>query len=253
MTDELERSFARGRSLEEAADDIGIEVQTSQPLLANGRVYQRPTETAPAELARVLGFAFEMQERSAQLAEIVPGEEFLIFDVGRITRSATAPLTEIGETVIAQWRRDRGMAAAGQAAARVLERVQGGATFAAALAQESATLPPSQQLRISRAELENSGEVTRATILFFSMGEGTVKRVSVPEQSRWYVVQLDEISTETLAADDPVLTGTTEQLGQTLGNEWVEQFVRAAQTSLETERNEAGIDAARQALIGNRN
>ena len=253
LTEELEQAFARGRSLEEAADDIGIEVQTSRPLLADGRVYQRPSETAPPELARVLSFAFEMQERSAQLSEIVNGEQFVIFDVGRITRSATAPLAEIRQTVERQWRRDRGMVAAGQAAARVLERVQGGASFAQAMARESATLPPAQELRISRRELEDVGEVTRATILFFSMAEGTTKRVAVQEQDRWFVVQLDDIQTQDLADDDPLIAGTAQQLAQNAGDEWVQQFMRAAEASLTIERNEDGISAVRQALLGNNN
>ncbi|GGD51992.1 peptidylprolyl isomerase [Erythrobacter arachoides] len=252
LTEELEEQFARGRTLDEAARDLGIEIQTTRPLLASGQVYGAQ-EQAPAELGRVLNFAFEVPEGQANLDEAGNGEVFLIYDVATITRSATAPLAEIRDTVIQQWRRDRGMAAAGQAAGRVMQRVEGGASLADAVAQETASLPATQALRISRRQLQELGQVTRATILFFSMAEGTVERVAVQEQNQWFVVALEDIEVPQLAANDQLVEATRTQLSQSLGNEYVEQFVAAVENAVDVERNDAGIDAVRQSLLGANN
>ncbi len=249
LTERLETEFSRGRTLVQAAEELGVELQTTPPLLATGQVYGQPGE-APAELARVVDFAFEMEANRPEIAEIVPGQVFMIFDVPNITRSATAPLAEIRNELVGQWRRDRGMAAAGQAAARVLERVEGGATLAEAVRQEEADLPPARALRINRRELAQQQQVTRATILFFSMAEGTVKRVAVPETSQWFVVELDDIELAELDTEGAEFANTAAQLSASLGQEYVEQFVAAAEASLEIERNEAGIDAVRAQLTG---
>ncbi|RJY10160.1 peptidylprolyl isomerase [Aurantiacibacter aquimixticola] len=249
LTERLDEQFQRGRSLTEAAEELDIEVSTTPPLLADGRVYGQPGQ-APPQLARVVDFAFDLDERSAQITDLVPGQVFLIFDVDDIAPSAAAPLAEIREQVVAQWRRDQGMQAAGRAAARVLERVEGGASFAQAVGAEDVSLPAPRPLNLSRQDLAQQGEVTRATILFFSMAEGTTKRVEVPEADRWFVVQLDEIETRELAADSPEVQGVIAQFGQILGEEYVAQFVAAAENSLEVERNEDGIEAVRQQLLG---
>ncbi|KLI63945.1 peptidylprolyl isomerase [Aurantiacibacter marinus] len=249
LTERLETEFSRGRTLEQAAAELGVEIQTTPPILATGQVYGQTGE-APAELARVVDFAFEMEPDRPEISELVPGQVFMIFDVENITRSATAPMAEIRAQLVAQWRRDRGMAAAGQAAARVLERVEGGASLADALRQEDADLPPAQALRINRRELAQQGQITRATILFFSMAEGTVKRVAVQEANQWFVVALDDIELADLDADSPDFLNTSAQLSASLGQEYVEQFVAAAEASVEIERNEAGIDAVRAQLTG---
>ena len=249
LTERIQDEFAEGRTLAEVAEELDLEISDTPPLLATGQVFDS-TETAPQELARVISFAFEMEEREPQITEVIPGQAFVIFDVGEITPSAAAPLAEIREGVAAQWKRERGMAAAGQAAARVMKRIEGGASIADAVRQEETALPAPQTLRLNRQQLAQQGQVTRATVLFFSMAEGTVKRVAGEGAGVWYVVQLDEIEAPDLAEDDPLIAQTQQQLAATVGEEYVEQFVAAAEAALEIERNEAGIDAVRQQLVG---
>ncbi|WP_340587628.1 peptidylprolyl isomerase [Erythrobacter alti] len=252
LTERLETEFGRGRTLEEAAAELGAEIQSTPPLLANGQVYGQDGQAPPA-LSRVVSFAFEMSANSPEITELVPGEAYLIFDVSEITPSATAPLAEIRDGIVQQWRRDQGMAAAGRAAGRVLERVEGGASLAEAVAAEEVELPSPQNLRINRRELAQQGQITRATILFFSMAEGTVERVAVPEASQWYVVSLEDIETAELDEDSQDFVNTAAQLSEALGQEYVEQFVTAAEAAVEIERNEAGIEAVRALLTGGSN
>ena len=248
-TEQLEEDFARGRSLREAAEQLGVDIRTTRPLLATGQVYGAQ-EQGPEELARVLSYAFELGEEEAQLAEGTQAETYVIFDVAGITRSATAPLAEIRDGVVTQWRRDRGMAGAAAAARRVVQRVEGGATLAAAVRAEQAELPPVTPLNIGREALREQGGLNRGTLLFFSMAEGTVKPVAIDEANRWLVVQLDEIETPDIARDDPVVARTAAELSGTLGEEYIMQFVSAAEDSVGIERNADGIDAVRAELSG---
>lgn len=253
LTEQLEDDFADGRSLSEAAEDLGLEISSTPPITADGRIYGTQ-ETAPPQLARVIDFAFEMEEGSDPvLTEVVPGEQFLMFEVDSVTRSATAPLDEIREDVVAAWRRDQGMAAAAAAASRILERMEGGSTLAEAVAAEDVSLPSPEPLRMNRRQLAEQGQLSRASLLFFSMAEGTAKRVRVPEANTWFVMALDEIETTDLDEGDPVIVSTRQQLAQAAGEEYLQQFLSGAEETFEVETNQVAIDAVRAQLTGSAN
>ncbi|WP_338245051.1 peptidylprolyl isomerase [Aurantiacibacter hainanensis] len=253
LTEQLEDDFADGRSLSEAAEQLGLEISTTPPITADGRIYGTQ-ESVPAELSRVVDFAFQMEEGSdPALTEIVPGEQFLMFEVSQVTRSAAAPLAEIRSEVTEDWRRDRGMAAAAAAASRILERVEGGATLAEAVAAEEVDLPAPEPLRINRRQLAEQGQLSRASLLFFSMAEGTAKRVRVPEANTWFVMSLDEIQTADVDEGDPVVVSTRQQLAQAAGEEYLQQFLAGAEETFEVEINQTAVDAVRAQLTGSLN
>lgn len=248
VSERLDNEFARGKTLEQAAEELGLELDTTPPLLADGRVYGQAAQ-APAQLARVVSFAFEIGQGDPEITELVPGQSFLIFDVESIVPSAAPPIAEIREQLVDAWRRERGLEAAGEAAARVLARIEGGMTMAEAVAEEDVDLPAPRDLNLNRRELAEQERITRATILFFSMAEGTTERVSVPEAGNWFVVTLDNIETPELALDSEDVAQTAAQLSQVIGDEYIVQFINGAESSVSVERNDAGIDAVRNGLI----
>ena len=63
-------------------------------------------------------------------------------------------------------------------------------------------------------------------------------------------MRLDDIVAPQVAANDPIVLGSMQQLGQVTGTEYVEQFVRAAQREVGVERNQAAIDAVAAQLTG---
>ena len=251
-TARIEDEFAEGRSLTEVAGELNVEITSTRPVTAAGQIYGT-AESAPAELASFLSVAFEMDEGQPQLAEAVAGESFVIFEVSDITASAVAPLGEIREQVVAAWRQAEGMKAAGAATERVLARIEGGATLAAALAAENKALPALQTLNLSRADIERTGQITRPVALFFSMATGTTKPLETPENATWYVIRLDNISAPELAATDPVVPATAQQLLPFLPEEYSEQFINAVRASLEIEINQPAVDAVAAQLTGRTN
>lgn len=248
-TEAIDDGFADGRSLSDVADEYKLELTSTQPVTADGRIYGT-TETAPLELAPVFELAFDIDENDPQLAETVAGESLVLFEVSEITPSAPAPLAEIRDDVTTAWRRDEGMERAGAAASRILKRVEDGSTLAAAVAAETEQLPAPQTVTLSRRELAQQQQVTPTTMLFFSMAEGTTKRIEQAPSAAWFVVTLDKITTPEIAEDDPLVAATGQQLSRNTGDEYTEELVRAIQQSLEVETNQSAVDAVIAQLTG---
>lgn len=255
LTAGIEEELADGRALTEVAEEIGIELQTTAPLTAQGLIYGTPNP-APELLAPVLSVAFQMDESEPQLAETVPGQQFMIFDVSEITESAVAPMAEIREELTQAWRLDQGMKAAGEASKRILDRVAKGSTLAAAIQAEDVALPPPGNLTMNRRQLNEQrqqGQVPPPLMLLFSMAEGTSKRVELAANDRWFVVQLAKIDAPELAADDETLPFLMDSLGETLANEYAEALVDGIEKALKVETNKAGVDAVIAQLTGRSN
>lgn len=250
LTARLEEEFDQGGSLADAASELNLQVTTTAPATADGRIYGKPGETLPPVLGRVLSTAFDMEEGEPQLAEVVAGTTYVIFDVSQITPSATAPLADIRAQVAADWKRDEGGKGAKAAADRIMAQLAKGTSFAAALAAENRALPAPQTANFNREELGRLGNVPPTLALFFSMAARTAKKLEAPQDQGWYVVQLDTIEPGTVAPNDPIVIDTLRQLGSVVGEEYAEQFVKAAQREVGVERNEAAITAVRTQLTG---
>ena len=250
LTASLEERFDEGESLADVARELELELTSTAPVVADGRIYERPAETVPQVLAPVLSVAFEMQEEEPQLAVAVPGETFIIFDVADITPSATAPLAEIREDVTALWRLDEGAKAAKAVAGRIEARLARGSTLSAAVAAEERALPAPETIDLTREQLARQGQVPPALALLFSMAQGTVKKLEAGNDAGWYVVQLAKIEAGAIPQNDPLVLATLQQLGRVSGEEYVRQFVKAAQREVGVERNQAAIDAVKAQLTG---
>ena len=242
-----------GDTLSDIARQLRLPVQTSRPATADGAIYNVPGETVSPELSPVLQAAFEMEEGEPQIAELETGQRYILFDVAEVTPSAVAPLAEIRDQVVAAWRRDRGATAARAAADRVLQRIAGGSTLAAAIEAEQPDLPPPGPVNLTRDDLARQGQVPPPIALFFSMAEGTVKKLEDRNQNGWFVVQLADVEAGQVAANDPIVRSTLQQLGQVTGEEYVAQFVKAAEREVGVERNQTAIDAVAAQLTGRAN
>ena len=229
ITARIEEELDEGRSLSEVAEELDLEIARTGPATADGKIYRSANETVPPILGRVLPVAFEMEEGEPQLAVITPGESFLIFDVADITASAVAPLAEIRDEVVRLWRRDEGAKGARAAADRIIARLGRRVELAEAIAAERKAIPAPQTLDIGREDIAQLERVPSSMALFFSMAEGTVKKLEAPARAGWYVVKLDDVEAGAVAPNDPILAATLQQLGQATADEYVAQFVRAAQ------------------------
>ncbi|QIQ86018.1 peptidylprolyl isomerase [Erythrobacter sp.] len=248
----IEDELYDGTSLAEVADAFDLEVRTSPALLANGTVYGEPGAEVPRELGPVLETAFEMDESQPQLAALGAGQRFIVYDVSEIRPSAAPPLAEIRDEVTAAWRRAEGSAKAREAARRVLEKTREGTDFADALRAENEPRFQVQPVALSRRELlaQRGRDIAPPLVLLFSMAEGSTKLLEAPENIGWYLVDLEEVETGDIEADDPVIAQTRQQFAPTLAEEYRRQLTRAIREEVGVERNEDAIEAIRRRLAG---
>lgn len=247
----VEDEMDGGNSLAEIAKSLNLTIETSPELTADGRVYGTADQKAAPVLARALATAFTMDEGAPQLAEVDPGVTFLAFEVGKIVPSAAAPLTEIKTDVAQAWKKSEGDNGAKQAAQRVMDRLKKGTSLTEALKAESKTLPPESKLNLTRQELSKAGQkVPPALALFFSMAQGTVKRLEAPNSDGWFVVKLDQITPGTVNEGDPALADAQRALGQLAGNEYGDEFLRALELDVGVQKHQPAIDAVKNQLTG---
>lgn len=246
----VEEQLAEGVALSDVAESLGVELQATPPITADGRVYGE-NETVTEELRPALQTAFQMEEGEPQIAEVARGELFLIFEANRITESATAPLNEIRDQVATDWRRSQGQAEAREAADRVIARLDDGESLSAAMRAVNPQLTQVDQVDLRREQLFQSGErIPPPLALMFSMAQGSQKRLAAPLDTGWFVVSLDSIEAGTIAEDDPILAQARAQLGQIAGQEYAEQFVNAMRDAVGVERNDVAIEALRRQMAG---
>ena len=251
LASEVEDEIDGGANMAELAQTLGVEIVTLDPATANGRLYGQEG-TVPEFFGRVLPVVFEVEEGEPQLAEAVPGETIMVFEVADITPSATAPLSEIRENVIADWRRSEGSRLAKAAADRIIKRVDEGQTLAQAVAAEGKNIPV-QATTLDRPALRQMEQVPPRVALFFSMAEGTTKRLEGANNGGWYVVRLDEIEIPELTdseEDQQLVDATARQLAGTVEGEYSDQLVAAVEQDVGAERNQTAIDAVAQSLTG---
>lgn len=257
LTARLDDQFEKGGALSDAAQELGVGISQTDPLLANGQVFAKPGQTAPKAIARILPTAFTMErEHAAQLADIgddkhpTDGQHFAIFDVASITPAAPAPFAEIKRAVATAWALDQGNAAARAAALKALGAVQHGADLAKALAGLGVALPPVQPLAMGREDLAKfRGQVPPMLSTFFGMAAGTAKLISAGERG-WVIVQLRQVIPGAVPTNDPILADAGRQLGKLAGEEYSEELRTAIRRAVGVSRNEAAIAALRKQLGG---
>ena len=253
LASEIEEQLGNGATLSEVGEELGLELETVGPVLANGQLFDEPRGTVPEVLQPALATLFQMEVEEPEIAPIESGQTYLVYEVDDITPAAVAPYAQIADAVEARWRATEGMKAAQAAADRVIARVRSGKTMAAALAEEERRVPPAQSVDMTREDLARQREqrIPPPIALLFSMAEGTTKRLEAGNNAGFFVVDVDDITMGEIAGDDPLIAQDTRQMGPLLGEEYAEQFSRAMREELGVSRNATAIEAVRAQLSGN--
>ncbi|MEP7222683.1 MAG: peptidyl-prolyl cis-trans isomerase [Novosphingobium sp.] len=248
----IEDEFDKGGSLTDVAKELGLTLVQTDPLTADGQVYGKPGTLGPAPLARVYATAFAMeQENQAQLAEVVPGKTFVVFDVTSITPSAAAPIADIRANVAADLMLQKGAAAAKAAAESLQAAARKGTDLGTAMAALGKPLPPVDRINLNRSQLAQAGQAVPPPLaLLFSMAQGTVKVLAAPQNRGWYVVSLKSITPGKMNPGDPTFAAAKSELGKLVGREYAEQMRSAIRAEVGITRNQTAISAVARQLTG---
>ncbi len=252
LTAEIESEIDGGTALPEVAKAYGLTVETSPALLADGRAFGQPDVQIVPQLLPLLNTAFQMEESEPQLVEIIPGEQFVIFEVARIDEAAAPPLKDVREQAVAGWKRSIGAKFAREAADRIVAKVRDKTALTAALAAEGKPGFERDVIDLGRRELlaQRQGNLPAPLVLLFSMAEGSVKVLEAPRDLGWFVVSLDDISTAGIEQEPDLVRQTRRQFAPALTSEYRRQALAAMRKELGTTRNEAAIAAVRKQLAG---
>jgi peptidyl-prolyl cis-trans isomerase D len=254
FTARIEEELDQGGNIADVARELNVTPAVTPPVTADGKVFGKPGETVPADLARVLQTVFLMDsEGKPQLAEIVPGKKFVVFEAADIAPAAPPPLAQVRAAVAADWAREQGSTAARAAADKTIAAMAKGMPLAEALRSARATGAKTEAIDATRKEVAASGKVMAPVALLFSMAQKTSKRLEAPRDDGWFVVRLDEIIPGKLAANDPLVGQLATQLGQLTGREYAEQFRKALRSEVGVTRNPAALRAVRERLVGSAN
>jgi peptidyl-prolyl cis-trans isomerase D len=250
----VEEQFEGGANLPEVAKSLGLQVQSTPPITADGAVYQKPADTVSPALRPVLQTAFAMQENEPQVAEAEPGVTFVVYDVTDIAPSAPAPLNEIVNDVKLAYALDKGAQIAKAQAQKIQAALRKGEKLEAALAKIGKQLPPIERVGMTRPQLQQiqrSGQQVPPPIrLMFSMAKGTVKVQEAPQKRGWFVVVLDAIEPGKIDRNDPQIASAQRELGRVAGSEYSEALRKAVTKWVGAERNAAALKALSAELAG---
>lgn len=252
LTAEIEAEVDGGTAIAEVAKAYDLKLETTPALLADGQAFGKPEVQIVPQLFPVLSTAFQMEESEPQLAEIVPGQQFVIFEVARVDEAAAPPLAEVRQAAIAAWKRAQGAKLAKAAADRILGKVRGKTPLAAALAAENKPGLEREVIDLERRELlaRRRGNLPAPLVLLFSMAEGSVKVLEAPRDLGWFVVSLEDIGTSPVDQEPGLVDQTRQQLAPALSDEYRRQALAAMRNELGVTRNEDAITAVRKQLAG---
>lgn len=251
LRDALDTAIIDGGTFDEIAAEKRLRVSTTPPLTASGRLPgAAPDQPGPVPLPIVqAGFGMEEGEEP-QVVALDQAGGFALVALDRILPPAPVPLAQIRARVAADLTAERGAAAAKSVADRVARAVSGGTPLAQALAATGLSLPKAEAVDTTRAQIARVGQrVPPAVALMFAMAPKRAKTLAAPRNEGWYVVALDAIESRDASRVPGAIQSVRGEVGQVVGREYAEQFVRAVRRQLGETRNQSAIKQARDNLL----
>jgi peptidyl-prolyl cis-trans isomerase D len=84
----------------------------------------------------------------------------------------------------------------------------------------------------------------------FTLGRGQAKLLAAPNGAGWFIIHLDQIVPGNVANAPGLVEVVRTQLAQAIGNEYVEQFAKAAERGVKVSRSEGAIARLKKQLEG---
>jgi peptidyl-prolyl cis-trans isomerase D len=248
----IDGEIAGNATFDEVVAGSKLKAETSAPLFPDGRATIGGEAAPDPTLAQIAQAGFSMEATDdPQLIPLGSEGAFALVKTDRVVAAAPRPLAEIRPTVADDLVRSRQLDGARKAANAIVAKLTKGMPIAQAMKESGLTLPPIQPLDASRGQLAQMGDQLPPPVrLMFSMAEKKAKAIPAPERGGYWIVQLDDIEEGNAKGNAALIGQTRGQLGQLIGNEYVEQFAAAARKAVKVKRNEAAIAALKAQLSG---
>lgn len=248
----IDDALSDNANINEVATDQKLTVQSSAPLLATGVDPENPAAKPDPRMVAIMQAGYAAEEGDTPtIAPLGQDGSFAVVGVDRVVRAAPRPLPQVRDQIARDIVADRRGKAAQRAADAVIAKVNAGAPLAAALQQSGVPSPAPERVDTTRAQLNaNRNGPEPALAALFTLKKGGAKRIEAPEGKGWLIVKLDRIVPGDVKARPGVIDATRTDLGAIIGQEYGQQFSRAALTAVGARRDEKAIAQLKRDLSG---
>lgn len=243
-----------GASIEEIAADRKLKVEETPALLPSGRAPGQPAFALAPELAPMIAQAFQGgAEGEAAIATLVENEKFAIVSVKSVIEAAPPPFAQIRGDLLAEWRFAEGQKVARAKARAIVKAVEGGKSFAEAIAAAGPNIGTVQTIGGRRGDLARSGQrVPPELALLFSMAANSVKTLEIPGNRGWMVISLAQVNRpDPKSVNDQIVASVARPLAGAMGSEMVGQLIAEAKRRVGVTINKDLVEQLRKELTGN--
>jgi len=250
LSTRIEDAISNGSSFDEAVKANGLQVQETPPVMQNGLNPDAPGVQPTADVKALLKSAFDLAPDDDPVVEtITQGTRYAIVAPGRIVPAAPPPLAQIAAKVRADLVWSRAEARAKALAQQLLARINAGTPMREAFAKAGVALPPVQSTTARRMDIAQGGDrVPPPLRAIFSLGRDKSKILPAPGNSGWFIVHLDQIIKGDVDKVPGLVDATRSQFGQVVGEEYADQFAKAAESEIKVTRHDAVIARLKKEL-----
>ena len=250
FTGKIEDEIADGGSFEEVVKDNGLKLETTPFLLATGKQVEDQAYQAAADVQPLLAPTFQMsQDDDAQLIPITPDKRYALAAPAEIRAAAPPPLAKVKDLVVLQYKLTQGNEKAKALAEQIRAKVAKGMKLADAVSSAGVRLPAPQVVGGRRADMLRDGQRPPAEVMIlFSMAANSVKTMPIGQDRGYFVVQLNGIKHGDAGNQPALVNQVRSQLGDVVGQEYAQQFVRAVEKKLAVERSPTAVADVQRAL-----
>jgi len=248
---QAEDKLAGGESLADVAKGLGIAVQTSPALTADGRLFDENYAAERIEQPLLpMVFAADPAE-GAQVVEVA-ADRFALLELGDVTAPQLVPLDKIRADVETAWQIKTRSDSAKAAAEEIAAAASKGQTLAQAVGNRR--LPPAQDLSVRRLELtqmaQQGQQVPPPVIMLLNTPMGQARVIPAPAGQGWFVVKVNEVTPGNLAEAPQLVDAVRQSLLREAGDEMVETFVRAIERDVGVVKKPEALKAVNRRLTG---
>ncbi|NIJ07680.1 peptidyl-prolyl cis-trans isomerase D [Sphingomonas vulcanisoli] len=244
----IEDALNDGANFDKIVKANSLKVVTTPPLLGNGAA---PNFQPDATVQALLKPAFLAEPEDAPTLEPVPATGgAALLGVASVLPSAPLPLAQVHDKAKNDLMVDRAGKAARAIADGVLAKMKAGTPMAAAFAAAGLEAPkPANASQIDVARLQQQGQAVSPPLrALFALSPG--KTSLTPGPGGWYIVHLDQISPGDPAQVALIAGQMRVASSQGIGDEYLQQFAKAARSELTVKKNPAAIAALAKQLSG---
>ena len=246
-----EDKLTGGESLADVAKGLGLPVQTSPALAADGRLFDANYQVSRLEQP-LLPKVFEAEVSEGPQVVELGQNRFALLEVTELVAPELVPLAKIRADVEAAWAVKARSDAARAEAERIAAAIGKGETLAQATAGK--TLPPAQALSIRRLELtqmsQQGQQVPPPVLMMLNTPKGQARVLPAPQGQGWFVVKVDEVVPGDVTQAPQLVDAVRQSLVREGGEEVADSFVRAIEQSVGVVKKPEAVKAVNRRLTG---